>query len=186
MNSKTAVILAGGKSTRMKRDKAFLDIDGEKLIDLIYRQLEPHFDEILISVSRKNADLFSNYKIVIDENEGEGPLRGILSGLKAASNETVFFIATDIPNIDLELLKSIISFSEEFDVIVPKTLAGHYEPLFAVYKKSLVSKIYSFLNSGRRKIIDLYPLCNTKFILMDNEEKLININTPEDYKRFLS
>ncbi len=186
MKSKTAIILAGGKSTRMKRDKAFLEINGEKLIDLVYEQLEPHFDEILISVSKKNAGLFSDYTIVIDEQEGEGPLRGILSGLKAASNETVFFIATDIPNIDLSLLKEIISFSKEFDIVVPKTSSGQYEPLFAVYNKSVISRINTLLSSGIRKIIDLYPLCKTKFLILQKEDNLLNINTPEDYKHFLN
>ena len=181
----TAVILAGGKSSRMKRDKALLDFPEGKLIERIYGQLSPLFDEIIISVSKKNAKLFQNYKIVIDDIEDQGPLRGILSGLKASSNEAVFFIATDIPDVNLELLQEIIVFSKDFEIIVPKTSEKHYEPLFAIYNKNVIQKIEKLLNSGIRKIIELYPLCNTKFVITENKNKLTNINTPEEYEQFL-
>ena len=132
-----------------------------------------------------HTKLFQNYKIVIDDIEDQGPLRGILSGLKASSNEAVFFIATDIPDVNFELLQKIIVYSNDFEIIVPKTSEKHYEPLFAIYNKNVIPKIEKLLNSGIRKIIELYPLCNTKFVITENKNKLININTPEEYKGYM-
>ena len=109
----------------------------------------------------------------------------ILLSCQDSSNEIVFFIAIDMPEIDLELMGEIISFSEDYDIVVSKTIKDHYEPLFAVYKKNIIHKIENLLNAGARKIIELYPLCKTKFIISKKGKKIINLNTFEEYKNYV-
>ncbi len=116
----TAIVLAGGRGNRMKADKASLDVGGKTLLEHVLGQIEPLFDEILVSVSPGQAEATTRrsgeagrrrlkpapaassadrVRIVEDETPGLGPIGGLLAGLKAARNDACVVVACDIPEI---------------------------------------------------------------------------------------
>lgn len=181
----TAIIMAGGGSVRMGRDKSMLLVGGRPMIEHIVSQLRPHFDKILISSDDKSKYGFLGVDVISDEVSGRGPLGGIASGLKASANELNFVVACDIPEIDMALVRVMLGDCREFDTVVPRSGLSRYEPLFAVYKKGVLESIESALLSGDYRIMDAISNCRIKYIEVDNSELMKNLNTMEDYEEFV-
>ena len=201
----TAIVLAGGRGRRMKADKARLAVGGRTLLEHVLGQLEPYFGEILVSVSRgQKADLpagsgrrartdkrgaaaggSASFGVAVDEVPDLGPLGGILAGLKAATNDACAVVACDIPDIDVPLLRSLARAASEADIAVPAGPAGHYEPLFAVYRRVIVPEIEALLRSGERSIIPLFGRCRTAALRFEDAGRLRNLNTRAEYQDYL-
>jgi molybdopterin-guanine dinucleotide biosynthesis protein A len=185
-SDKSAVILAGGKGTRMKGEKAFLPVSGVKLIEKVARNLEPYFGEILISARSKEMFDFLPFPIAVDEQPGCGPLMGILSTLRVSRTPINFVIACDIPEIDIDFIETMAPFTGAYDIVVPTSGENKFEPLFAFYNKNLIPVIEDLLARGIRKINRLYSKCRTKYIPFKNDGWYHNLNTKEDYRDYLS
>jgi len=181
----TLILLAGGESRRMKRDKARLSIENRPLIQTLLDQIEGFFSEILISVSRGQRYDFLSYRHVEDEVEGRGPLAGILSGLRAASHELCVVVACDIPYVDPIFLNRLIDEAGGFEIAVPRSEAGMFEPLLAVYKKSIIPAIEKILKSPNPQVLSLFDRCRTRFLDFSEITWLRNLNTPEEYEDYL-
>jgi molybdopterin-guanine dinucleotide biosynthesis protein A len=181
----TAIIMAGGKSTRMGTDKSMLPIEGRPIIKGICERLSTCFEQILISADNKDKFEFLGCEVVPDKIPGQGPLMGIASALEASSNELNFIVACDIPRMELRRVRRIIfeAATEEHDIVVPVALDGQYEPLFAVYRKSALRAVNKVLASGGRKISDVFTLCNVKKI--DLGADLVNLNSTAEYEEFI-
>lgn len=179
----TAIIMAGGQSRRMGRDKSMLPIDTKPMIQHIYQQLVPWFDEILISSNETPKYNFLNIPVIPDRVENQGPLMGIASAMEASKNEANFVIACDMPSVDIPLMQKMLRDSKSFDGIVPRLGKTRYEPLFAVYTKKMLPTINDLLKRGERKIDRTYDLCKMEFIDLSREKILDNINTMQDYLR---
>lgn len=115
----TAIIMAGGGSVRMGRDKSMLPIKTEPMIKHIFEQLRPHFNQVLISADDASKYGFLGVEVVGDKVKGRGPLGGIASALAASANEINFVIACDIPQVDVELVRMMVRQSSSFDAVVP-------------------------------------------------------------------
>jgi molybdopterin-guanine dinucleotide biosynthesis protein A len=181
----TAIVLTGGKSRRLGPDKAFLDVGGERLVDRITRRLRESVDGILIATSADKAGLFPGHKVAVDEVPDQGPLRGIVSGLSMSETQLNFVIACDMPDVDTDTLRELLSWSEGFDAVVPSLREGEREPLFAVYRKSLLDPGLGLLERGERRVASLYPLCRTKILFLPGPAGLANINTRDDYENYM-
>jgi len=183
----SAIIMAGGSSSRMGRNKALLSMAGKTMIRHIYDTLRPLFDEVIVSVSKKeHTSLIPEANTVIDLKPGQGPLMGIYSSLKASSSRVNFIIACDIPTVNLPLLRRLLSCSWQYDIAVPSFKPGEYEPLFAVYTKRVAEAAKSLLDQDRRRICELFSICNTKVVEIANYLWYANLNTPSDYQNFIS
>jgi molybdopterin-guanine dinucleotide biosynthesis protein A len=180
----TAIIMAGGKSKRMGCDKAMLPINGKSAIEHIFEQLRPHFESILISSNDKDKQGFLDADIVTDEATGKGPLMGIASALRASTNEVNFIIACDIPQVDIGLVKQMIRDSRNFDAVIPRSAGSRYEPLFAVYKKSIVDVLDKALTKGNYRIVDALSHCNVNYLDLPAGREIRNLNTMADYEDF--
>ena len=180
----TAIIMAGGDSRRMGTDKSMLAVNGRPLIQRICEQLRDSFSQVLISANDAGKFAFLGLAVVPDRVPGQGPLMGIASSLNASDNELNFVVACDIPQIELRLVRRMISEAAESgaDIVLPVGSDGKHEPLFAIYRKSALEVIDKVLSSGGRKISDVFPLCTVKYIEM--EGSLINLNTAAEYERF--
>lgn len=182
----SAIILAGGKSTRMQgQNKCLLSIHCKPLIQHIIEQLEPYFDDIIIGSDNIEAFAFTGKQVVVDIEKDKGPLMGILSCLKASRNHLNFITACDIPEINIPFIKRMLRLCAEADVVLPRDEKGRYEPLFAVYAKSVIPAIEKAIALNERKITKLLPHAKVRFVDFENDGWYFNINEREDWERYL-
>lgn len=179
------IVLAGGSSRRMERDKALLPVDGTTLIEFIIAQVENRFAEILVSVSSPEKFNFLPHKLVVDEKPGLGPMMGIQSALLASANEKNFVIGCDIPRVNLFFLEDMVKKAENSEIVIPVSEGRRPEPLFAVYSKTVQPEMRRLLNSGTTSLLPLFELCQTHYITIKETAWFKNLNTTEDYDNFL-
>ncbi len=186
----TAVILAGGKSTRMKSNKALLPYSGELFIERIHRQLSALFPEVLLVTNTPELYRFLPCRMVSDEFPGHGSLAGIHAGLKHSTTDYIFVVACDMPYLNDELLRKMVSKADGCDVVIPESDGG-YEPLHAIYRKNCLPAMEDALKNGKIKIIDCFDwnkvtvVSRNEIVAVDPEFlSFRNINTPEEYFRF--
>lgn len=184
----TAIILAGGKSSRMGFDKQFLTFNNKKIIDTIIEQLEKEFQEIIIVTNKPEE--YKNYsqKIFTDEIINKGPLGGIYTGLKKSTSNYAFITACDMPNINLDYIQYMKEIIEKnlVDICITK-IGDNIEPFHGFYSKEIVEDIKEYLFLGRRDIKGLVKELNTYYISERIFKKynpdlsiFINLNTQED------
>jgi molybdopterin-guanine dinucleotide biosynthesis protein A len=213
----TAIVLAGGRSRRMKADKAALPVPGGTLLGRVLGQVAPHFDEVLISVSpgqeidvgrariggtsarrgharaegkgrlssRAGEERRTKLRIVVDGVGGQGPMAGILAGLRAAANDACVVVACDIPNVPFPFLRTLARAAANAEIAVPMTASGKHEPLLAVYSKAVIPRIEELLRAGEHSLIMLFGRCRTAFVPIGDPDWLWNLNTRRDYEKYL-
>jgi len=186
-NNISGILLAGGKNSRMGTNKAFLEIDGIRLIDRtldIYRQL---FSDIIIVTNDPLAYLeFPDASVVTDIYKGKGPLGGIYTGLFYARNNYAFACPCDMPFLRTDFIDYLIERMGKHDIIVPELPEG-YQPLHAIYSRNCLPNIKRLLMLDKLKITGFY---RDMRVLSIGEEKVKpfnpdgrlfrNLNTPED------
>ena len=182
----TGIILSGGKSMRMGVNKAFIKIDGIPIIYRIYTLFKKLFNEIIIVTDKK--ELFANLdvKIFSDLIPHQGALGGIYTGLFFSSFHYSFCVACDMPFLQESVIQYLIHQIDDHDIILPRTRDG-FQPLHAIYSKNCLEPIKKMMTGEKSRIIDFYPLVNTKIIeeedfcfLDPQRSSFININTPEE------
>lgn len=184
----SGVILVGGKSRRMGRDKAFLTIDGRSLIDRILEVVRASFERVILVGDRGERFSGCGLDVVPDSHPGSA-LGGVYAGLLAAGTEYVFVSSCDLAFPNRAVLRYLCSLREGFDAVVPSTSHG-YEPLFAVYAKTCLAPIKSQLESGDYCAYAYYPRIRARYVTdaelapLDREgNAFLNINTPDDFRR---
>lgn len=187
---KTAVILAGGKSSRMMyQDKSFLKYGENTFIEKIISEVSG-YKEILLVANDKSKFEYLGVKVVEDIIPGYGPLSGIHSGLINSGYDYSLIVACDMPFLNREVLDYIGSVEGDYDVLIPKS-GDYLQPLCAVYGKNCLPAIERKLQEDVKKIIAFFPEVSVKYIEMDElkekftfdvEEMFKNINTLEDYR----
>jgi len=182
----TAIILAGGRGSRMGADKSLLSVDGQPIIERICERLAGRFDQILISANEPEKLAFLGLEVIPDRIPGQGPLMGIASALEVSSNDLNFVVACDIPRMHIALVEEMLAEADRSgaDVVVPMMGSEEYEPLFAVYRKSALEAINKVLASGGRRISDIFAQCRVKYVRLTDAEWLRNLNTPAEYEEF--
>ena len=181
----TVIVLAGGNSTRMGVDKSLLPFLGRPLIQHVCEQVAPHFDELLIAAGAGRKFDFLDAPVVCDELPKQGPLQAIASALAVSRHDLNFVMACDIPWVNVALLRDLLRGAKDCDCVVPITADGHYEPLFAVYRKSALPGMRQALQDGERRAAAAFRFCRMRTVPVPAESGLDNINTIEDYRRLL-
>ena len=143
-----AVILAGGRSRRMGRDKAALRVSGERLVDRSARSLRPLFPEVYVAVGSRRWRPPAGTRAVRDRFPGAGPLAGIHAALSAARRPYLFVFACDMPFLSPALVRFLWGRSRGARGAVPEGPRG-LEPLCAFYRKDLTDEIARRLSNGR-------------------------------------
>ncbi|OQZ03555.1 MAG: hypothetical protein B6D34_07335 [Candidatus Brocadia sp. UTAMX1] len=187
----TAIILAGGKSLRMGYNKAFLKYGDKTFIEHQIARLTKIFDEIILSANDAAAYAYLNLPIVSDVISGKGPLSGICAGLIRSTSSHAFVIACDMPFLDEKVILCLKDRIDSYDVVVPQTSRG-LEPLHAFYSKNCIQPIRRCLDEGRLRIIDFFAdvkvriVCEQELNGLDGStSSLTNLNTPEEYQKYL-
>ena len=187
----SAIILAGGKSSRMGRAKALLPFDDEPLIIHIARRLERLFAEIIV-VAAPDQELPPLPVILArDEIAYQGPVSGIYHGLNTATKEACFVTSCDAPFLNLALVSHLLSQIPECDVVVP-FWQERYQPLHAVYRTSVAPLLKDQLERGELRPIFLYDKVRTRKVHEDEIRRfdpeglsLLNMNSPAEYQTAL-
>lgn len=177
-------MLAGGKSTRMEgSDKSMLPLNGVPMIQHIVNQLEKHFRDIIIGGDEKKFS-FLGHKVIPDEIEGLGPLMGVYSCLARSGTEQNFITACDIPEISMEFIEKMLEMSEGAEIVMPVNKAGEYEPLYAIYSRSVLPVAGKLLGEGSLRLSDLAIKVETRYISFDGRGWYHNLNYRDDYERY--
>jgi molybdenum cofactor guanylyltransferase len=187
----TAVVLAGGKSSRMGRPKSLLLFDGEPLIVHIVRTLKRMFAETVIVAAPDQELPNLPVTLVRDEVAYQGPVGGIYYGLKAASGNFCFVTSCDVPFLNPALISHLTSEILNHDVVVP-FWEDRFQPLHAAYRTSVLPLLKEQLDRGELRPVYLFDKVRTRKI---GEDKIrhfdaeglsfFNMNTPDDYERAL-
>jgi molybdenum cofactor guanylyltransferase len=191
MRDATAVVLAGGKSSRMGRPKSLLLFDGEPLIVHIVRALMRMFAETVIVAAPGHELPDLPVTLVRDEVAYQGPVGGIYYGLKAASGKFCFVTSCDVPFLNPELISHLTSQILNHDVVVP-FWEDRFQPLHAAYRTSVLPLLKEQLDRGELRPVYLFDKVRTCKIGEDEIRRcdpdglcFFNMNTPDDYERAL-
>ena len=184
-NSKiSGIILAGGESRRMGKDKSKILYKDKPLIEYPIDLFRNYCNEIIISGDiNKYADYV--FTKIPDEVDRKGPLSGIYSCIKASKNILNIVTTCDMPFLSKELIEHIIDNSEGADLIIPYHHT-HYEPLCAIYTKNLIPVIENLFSKKDYSPLSLIPIANTRKLILDEslgfyqKDIFTNINTVED------
>lgn len=186
----TAFILAGGRSSRMGTDKAFLRLGKQTLLERTIATARQVCDTVVL-VGDANK-LGSSVPVVEDKFPGQGPLAGIHSALTSSfATELNLLLSIDIPAISLEFLNHILKEAQKGGAqITVQRAGGHLQMLCAVYHRDFADIAEQALRERRNKIEPLLAGIPTR-ILEEAEMKALgfspdifdNVNTPEDWQR---
>lgn len=185
-NAFSVVILSGGKSTRMGKDKAMLAWQDTTLLEHILAGFS-QAGEVILSVRNDVQHSEIPVKRVADEYREQGPLGGLVASMKAAEHDIVFVTTCDAPLADMKTAQLLVSSLGDYDAVVPRGSDGDH-PLMAVYRKSCFEVGEDHLAQGRRKVMDFLAELNVLYVpaekLPYGAETLSNLNTPEDLLQF--
>lgn len=192
MNPASAIILAGGKGTRLKRDKTTLVINGKPILNLIISRLNRlNFHEIILAFGTDPKMFPLPVRPVGDLIPGSGVLGGILTGLTFSGTDLNFCIACDMPFPQVNLIKYLLQLagSRDYDCVVPVD-RGYREPLFAVYRKTCIPVIRRQLEQGDLHIAPIFTRLKTREVSETESDRFdprhlsfLNINTPDDLRK---
>jgi len=182
----TAVILAGGRSTRMEQDKSMLPIDGQPMIRHVFDQLDGNFTELIISSNTPEDYAFLPARVIADQAPGRGPLMGIASALARSGTDLNFITGCDIPDIHMPLVRRLLALADGYDAVVPRTGNDSFEPLFAVYRRNLAEPMQRVLASGKARIRDVFEHCRVKYPDVPKALHPNNLNTREEYETYIA
>jgi molybdopterin-guanine dinucleotide biosynthesis protein B/molybdopterin-guanine dinucleotide biosynthesis protein len=177
----TGILLAGGQSRRMGKDKALLKLNGLTLFERSLRLLEQFCKPILIAGERPDLAR-PDIPALADIYPGSA-LGGLYTGLRTAATDWIFVVPCDMPYPSPEIAQCLLAKRDGCDAVVPRTAAG-FEPVFALYHKNCLPVMEQMLEAGQYRIYDFYQRIAIRFL--DTPElpsgwrrALININTPE-------
>lgn len=176
------VILAGGKSSRMGKDKSMIKLNGKTILERVVDVANGLTGKVMVVSNEHGKHHYMNVELVSDIRKGLGPLAGIEAALLKTSTEVNVVIACDMPFVTEEMIRQLIAeVDASHDAIIPIVNNQHH-PLFAVYKKSTLYALQETLDNGDRKISLFLDKVNTKWIsdVFENENCFYNMNTPED------
>ena len=192
----SSIILAGGKSRRLGRDKAIESVGGEPLIARVIARMSRVSDQTVVVVnSQRRASelpLPESAKIAVDRYPQGGALGGIFTGLEAADGQWGIVVACDMPFLNVELFSLLLSVRDEFDAVVP-VLTDRPEPTHAVYSKRCLPYMEQKLKADELKIAGFFDEVRVKFVAEDEVDRMdpgrlsfFNINTETDLQRALT
>ena len=191
-NDITGIILCGGKSSRMKTNKALLKLGNKTIIEIIFDEMKKVLSDVVLSANECDDFAFLNIPIVKDIQLNRGPLSGIYSALQFSGTQRNFITTCDIPLINSKLIKHLVEIKSDKEIIVP-AINGIPQRLFGIYNKSVIEKIdvifnlYEIDKSIKGSVYDLHQRIDVELIEIDhlqfyNDNMFTNMNTPEDYE----
>jgi len=186
--SVTGFITAGGLSSRMGRDKAWLRLGDKALIEHIIDALNPVTSSLSIIANNPEYNRLG-LPVFADTNQGIGPMEAIRTALANSTTPRIVLAGCDMPFVTSELFRFLIELPSNHQAIVPIGPDGIKEPLCAVYSAQTLESVTQLIERGERKVSRLFETIPTRFVRFDEIAHLSNaaiffenINTPEEYR----
>jgi len=173
--------MAGGKSSRMKQDKALLPFAGyNSLAEYQYQRLAPFFNKVYISAKNNKFDFSLN--IIEDCYKNSSPLVALVSIFETLDTKEVFILSVDAPFVTPKTIEELYTQADsKCDVIIAESNHG-LEPLCGIYKRSILTKAKEFLKEENHRLQALLKAVNTQTIKIDDKKEFINLNHPFEYE----
>lgn len=198
----SGVILAGGASRRMGRDKAWVELGGRALVQRVMDSLSTVCQEIVVVANTQEPYRQFDVQLTQDIIPGKGSLGGIYSGLHLARYDRAIVVACDMPFLNPALLGYMLTLADEYDVVIPSARDeskpkewttrrltaknSDLHPLHAVYSKNCLDPIAARLKTDDLRLIGFYPDVQVRIVSTVEVEQfdpkhlsLFNANTPE-------
>lgn len=180
-------ITAGGRSSRMGTDKAWLELDGRAIIEHVIAALVPVTTSVaIIANSADYARL--GFPVFADRETGIGPLEAVRTALASANSSRIVLVGCDLPFVTAELFRFLLSIPGNHNAVVPVGADRKLEPLCAIYRPEALHVVTDLIARGERKISILFDRLSTRIVAFDELRHLEgselffeNVNTPEDY-----
>lgn len=202
----TGLVLVGGRSRRLGRDKALVRIDeaGPTLVERVVAVLRPLCNETLVVGGAPGSYASLGLPLVPDVYPEIGALGGIYSGLCAAQHEHALVVGCDMPFLNSDLLRYMAGLPRDYDVLVPRWAreAGGegvlYTPknelaaqtLHAIYGQACRSHMRKLLEAGERRIVAFFPQVRVRYVEPEEVARFdpagwsfFNVNTPTQLRR---
>ena len=188
----TGLILAGGRSRRMGRDKAWLPWGPTTLIERTLEVLRPIMDEVIVVVSEAGPFRRLPVRVVEDEVPGAHALGGLYTGLRSATTNLCFACGCDAPFLQPAVIHALRDLADGYDGVIPCD-AGRLHPLHAIYRTTITPVVSAQLCAARWDVAALAGRVRTRVVDVDAlacgadaRLSLFNVNTPADYARALA
>ncbi|MCA9882631.1 MAG: molybdenum cofactor guanylyltransferase [Anaerolineae bacterium] len=187
----TLAIIAGGKSSRMGTDKAFIELDGKLLIEhVIERTANLGQSETILITNKLSPYARFGLPMYSDVYPEKGSLGGIYTAIEKSAVPHTLVVACDMPFLNQALLRAMIAeIRDTIDIVVPR-VDGYPQGLHAIYSKTCLAPIKEQLMADRLKVIGFYDKMRVRYLDESDYETLdpdgtsfMNINTPEDLER---
>lgn len=178
----TAIILAGGKSSRMGEDKGLMLFEEKPMIQHIIDRIKPLVNHVIIISDNSSYQQFG-HPVFEDLIKGKGPMAGILTGLQHSTTNKNVILSCDVPFVNEVLIKLLIANAKNTDVVIPEK-GNRTHQLIGIYDKSCTSLIKKELKNDQGKMIVAIEKLNYKIIDANHIDARVfhNINTKEDAK----
>jgi len=174
----TAIILAGGKSSRMGQDKGLVLYRGKRMVEHVVAACKELTPNILISTNNLDYS-FLRYNLIRDNFKELGPIGGIQAGLAASETGDNIFCPCDMPGIQSAIFKKILEEKKDYQAVVAANSSGKLYPVLGYYNKNVLPVIEKQIAKGDFKMLHLLKELNAQTIIFP-EEMLKNVNYPED------
>jgi len=158
-----AVIFAGGRSRRFGEDKAFFEINGTSMIELVANVLHNHFEAVLVAGGDPDRMAALNLTCYPDPVPDKGALGGIYNALVHSDAASVFCCGCDMPLIKGEVIQTIIQNAVDEDILLPM-IGDVHQPLHAVYRRSLFGSIERLVHSDDAYLPQLIKQAQTRLL----------------------
>ena len=188
MNKVAGVVVAGGKSSRMGKDKMYLTYQGQNFIDLVVDSLSA-CNQVFVVLNDQQQYEHEGTVIVRDTIKEIGPMGGLHAALNAMTQDYVYLCGCDMPHHSKAFVNYVLSYVEEdlYDAYIVCTPDGKMSPFGSVYHKRVHNALIACIANGQYRMMDFIKTLHTKKIYLDYtsfdaKHVLANINTPEDYQ----
>jgi molybdenum cofactor guanylyltransferase len=196
LSQTSGILLAGGSSSRMGKNKALLSLPSNRTVTFIEQLtsllVEYCLETVVVARDQANAFeyMFPGVQVIYDEIAGIGPLMGLFSGLSAINSARALVIAVDLPCVQPALLSFLLSQPLPADSMLVPLVHNVPQVLLALYPRSILPLIKEQLQQGRRDLRCLLEVAPVQFVEEDQLRQIdpglrsfLNINTPEDLRK---
>ncbi len=180
----SAVIFAGGKSSRMGQDKALMPFGGfETLAEYQYRRLLRWYEHVYISAKEDKFPFQAN--LILDRYSADSPMVALASSLESVKSDEIFIISVDMPFAGKAIMEKLWETyrSNNAEIVIAASPNGN-EPLCGIYATSVSDRAQRLIEKNEHRIKSLLDICSTSIVEYHDKKAFVNLNTPDEYDRY--